>query len=105
MASVNVGANDTLMVSVDTGTATLPIVTSLCETDPATAACINPSVPTTGEVTLTIGANATPTFSVFVQGMQDIALDPANKRVFVRFKDTGGVTRGSTSVAVQTDTP
>ena len=103
VASVNVGSSDTLMVSVDTGTATLPTVTSICETDPATSVCINPTDPTTGDVTLTIDANATPTFAVFVEGTETIAFDPANKRVFVRFKDTGGVTRGSTSVAVQTD--
>jgi hypothetical protein len=32
-----------------------------------------------------------------------ITLDPAGKRVFVEFRDAGGVIRGSTSVAVQTD--
>ena len=103
MASVNVGASDTLMVSVDTGNATVPIVTSLCQTDPGTGACVNPTTPTTGEVTLTIDANETPTFSVFVEGMEEISPDLANKRIFVRFRDAGGVTRGSTSVAVQTD--
>jgi len=100
VASVNVGASDSLMVSVDTGSATLPIVTSICETDPATSVCINPTTPTTGDVSLTIDANATPTFAVFVQGSEDVAVDPANKRVFVRFKDASGVTRGSTNVAI-----
>ena len=32
-------------------------------------------------------------------------LDPGQHRVFVRFKDAQGVTRGSTSVAVRTVTP
>ena len=31
-----------------------------------------------------------------------IAFDPAVNRVFVRFTDNGGVVRGATSVAVQT---
>jgi hypothetical protein len=53
-------------------------------------------------VNTTIGANATPTFSIFVNGAGNVPLDPANNRVFVRFKDGGGVTRGATSVAVRT---
>ena len=77
-------------------------MTTICETDPATGVCTNPTTPTTGDVTLTIGANVTSTFAVFVQGSQDITLNAATKRVFVRFKDAAGVTRGSTSVAVET---
>jgi hypothetical protein len=53
-------------------------------------------------VTTTIAAGATPTFSVFLDAVGAVPFDPANSRVFVRFKDAGGVTRGSTSVAVRT---
>jgi hypothetical protein len=53
-------------------------------------------------VTTTINANATPTFGIFVQGSGNVAFDPALNRIFVRFKDSGAVTRGSTSVAVRT---
>ena len=42
------------------------------------------------------------TFVVAVKSDETIPLDPANSRVFVRFKDDGGVVRGATSVAVQT---
>ncbi len=53
-------------------------------------------------MTTQINANATPTFGIFVQGNGDLPFDPAANRIFARFKDAGGVTRGSTSVAVRT---
>ena len=53
-------------------------------------------------VTTAINAGATPTFSIFVTGSGTVPFYLANNRIFVRFRDTGGVTRGSTSVAVRT---
>ncbi len=53
-------------------------------------------------VTTNIGANETPTYSIFVNGSGEIPFDPASSRIFLRFKDSGDVTRGSTSVAVRT---
>ena len=50
----------------------------------------------------TLGENATPTFSIFVTGSGNVPNDPTNNRIFVRFKDADGATRGSTSVAVKT---
>jgi hypothetical protein len=64
--------------------------------------CINPPVPTTAPVTTSIAGNATPTFAFFVASTGSVPFDPALNRIFVRFKDAGGVTRGSTSVAVRT---
>ena len=64
--------------------------------------CINPTVPTTSPVVTTINANATPTFGFFVTGSGNVPFDPATSRIFVRLKDSGGITRGSTSVAVRT---
>jgi hypothetical protein len=99
VATVNVGASGSITASADTGTATLPLSLSLCQTNPATAQCIS-SIGST--VTTTINAGATPTFGIFVQGKGTVPFDPAGNRIFVRFKDGGGVTRGSTSVAVRT---
>jgi hypothetical protein len=58
--------------------------------------------PVQSSVVITIGSNGTATFAIFLNGSGNIAFDPANNRVFVRFQDAGGVTRGSTSVAVRT---
>jgi len=99
-ATVNVGSAATITVTADTGQAALPMALSLCQTDPATSACINPSVPATEPVLVDIGAGDSPTFAVFASADAAIALDPANSRVFLRFSDELGEVRGSTSVAV-----
>ena len=78
--------------SVQVGTVATIFGTAPTVTGPAAPA---PSV------TTSIAANATPTFSIFVAGSGTVAFDPANNRAFVRFKDAGGATRGSTSVAVR----
>jgi hypothetical protein len=51
-------------------------------------------------VTLQIGSNQTPTFSVFVLAHGSFGTDPAVNRAFVRFRDATGATRGSSSVAI-----
>ena len=104
VATVNVGTTGALSVSADTGTATLPLALALCQTDPTTGVCINPTTPQAASVDVTIDADATPTFAVFVTGSDVVPFDPANSRVFVRF-DEAGTTRGATSVAVSVDPP
>lgn len=99
VATVNVGATAAITVSADTGAATLPVSLLICQTSPATANCLAPPAAT---VTTTIPSNATPTFSIFATASGAIPFDPAANRIFVRFKDSGGATRGSTSVAVRT---
>jgi hypothetical protein len=99
VATVNVGATGNITASADTGNVMLPVNISLCQTNPANGQCIS----AIGSNVITqINANATPTFGIFVQGKGNVPFDPAVNRVFVRFKDDGGVTRGSTSVAVRT---
>lgn len=99
VATVNVGIAAAITASVDTGAATLPVEVNLCQTNPGTGQCTSAIGPT---VTTTIVANATPTFAIFVKANAAVAFDPAHSRIFVRFKDSGGVTRGATSVAVRT---
>lgn len=53
-------------------------------------------------MTTPIDANATPTFGIFITGSGAISFAPATNRIFVRFQDAGGITRGATSVAVRT---
>ena len=99
VATVNVGVSGSITASADTGSATPPVNISLCQTNPANGQCISAIGP---GVTTTINTNATPTFGIFVQTSANVAFDPALNRIFVRFKDSGAVTRGSTSVAVRT---
>src|SRR5262245_4945558 len=99
VATVNVGASGNIMASADTGSATLPVSIFLCQTDPLSGQCISPI---NTSVTTVINANTTPTFAVFVRGSGNVPFDPAANRIFVRFKDSGNMTRGSTSVAVRT---
>jgi hypothetical protein len=101
VATVNVGASATVTATLDTGSAVLPAVLSLCQTDPTTGACINPVSPA-ASATVQIEANETKTFAAFVQGTGHIAFLPGINRAFMRFKTASGATVGTTSVAVQT---
>jgi YVTN family beta-propeller protein len=100
VASANVGAAAPITVTADTGTASLPIGLTLCQSNPATGQCL--ATPA-ASVSLNDAVGAAPTFSVFVQTSGAIALDPATARIFVRFKDGSGGLHGSTSVAVETE--
>ena len=102
VATVNLGAGGTITVSADTGLVPLPVSIALCQTNPSTAQCVNPTVPTTSPVVTTINTNETPTFGLFVTGTSIVPFAPASSRIFVRFQDARAVPRGSTSVAVRT---
>ncbi|MEI9983867.1 MAG: putative Ig domain-containing protein [Aliidongia sp.] len=100
VASSNVGAASQIIVSVDTGMATLPLTATLCQSNPSTGACLATPSPT---VTLSDAAGSAPTFSVFLQAAGPIPFAPAKSRVFVRFKDPAGGLHGSTGVAIETE--
>jgi hypothetical protein len=99
VATVNVGTGGLITASADTGDATLPVAISVCQTNPSTGICL--SAPS-GSVTVQIETNSTPTFAIFLTATGTVPFAPARNRVFVRFRDSAGVTRGSTSVAVRT---
>ncbi len=100
VATTNVGVDSTITVTADTGNATLPLGTLICETVTGTGQCMAPPAPS---VTLDFAANATPTFSIFIGASAPIPLLPATNRIYVRFEDGSGVSHGSTSVAVETN--
>ena len=79
VATVNMGAGDTLTVSADTGGASLPVNVFICQTDPQTSACLSPPA---NSVTTMILSNETPTFGVFVAADGDISFFPEINRIF-----------------------
>ena len=99
LASVNVGAADTITASANVGGANLPVVLTICQTVPATGACM--AAPAASVATM-IANGATPTFSVFVRGQGNVPFQPAANRIIVQFTGSDGVVRGSSGVAVRT---
>ena len=100
VATVNVGVAGTITARPERSDAGLPVILNICRTDQNTGACVTPAFPSES-ATITISANATPTFSIFVSGTDAITFSPAVNRVKVVFTDPSGVVRGSTSVAVE----
>jgi virginiamycin B lyase len=99
VATDNVGASAAITASADTGNVTLPVAITTCQTDPATSVCLaSPG----SSVATTIDTGETPTFGIFVTANGAVPFSPAANRIFVRFKDASGATRGLTSVAVRT---
>ena len=102
VASINLGIEGMISATAELSTPGLPVSITACETDPATAECINPTSPTPDPIDTTIAGMATPTFSFFVTGSGDVPFDPATNRAVVRFTDQVGEIRGATSVALRT---
>jgi hypothetical protein len=98
VSTVNVGSTATITASA-APSVSLPLVLSICETNPATGVCL--SAPA-ASATSSVSAGATPTYSVFITAIGDVPFDAATNRIVVEFKDAGDVVRGSTSVAVRT---
>lgn len=97
LATTNVGAEATITAQpVDRSG--LDGFLRICETDQNTSACLEEAaVSTTG----LLAADATRTYSVFINSNTRIFLDATNRRTAVEFVDEFGNVRGSTSVAIQ----
>lgn len=107
VATTNVGVGGTVTVEANTGNVNLPVTLTICETNPNTGVCINPTTPAPS-TTLTMVAGGTNTFLVTVKGNGTIAFDPALNRILINFHDGGTITgpvRGGTSVAARTVQP
>jgi hypothetical protein len=100
-ATVNVGAAGTITVRADTAGTALPLTLNVCQTDPGSGTCINPTAPA-ATATVTVATNETHTFTIFATAGGDIPLDASRNRILVRFRDGNNVVRGATSVAVTT---
>jgi glucose/arabinose dehydrogenase len=99
VATVNLGAADSITASAEVANGPLPVNVLICQTDPGTGSCLGALAPA---VTLRIDTRATPTFAVFVASSGSVPFDPSTNRVNVRFTDSTGAVRGLTSVAVRT---
>jgi len=99
VATSNLGISQSLTVTVNTGTATLPAQATICQTDPASGQCL--SAPA-ASVSVNFASGAAPTFSVFVTATGAIPFAPAASRVYVAFADASSVLHGLTSVAIET---
>jgi hypothetical protein len=99
LATVNVGSGGPVTVSADTGDIALPLQVSICQTNSTTGACLSPPAST---VSTTINQNGVPTFSVFTTAQASLPFFPSTVRLNLRFRDSGGAVRGSTSVALST---
>ncbi len=100
-AAINNGPAATLTATIDDNGASLPLAATLCQSDPATGACLRDASPA-ANVTLTIGTGDAATFTAFVAPTADIPFDPAANRLALRFITADGIVRGGTSVAVMT---
>jgi hypothetical protein len=99
-AAINIGDADSITFSADTGTTELPIELVVCETDLSQGGtCVEARSNT---VTVNMRENQARTFAIFAVANDSIPFSPRTNRVFARWRDSDGVVRGATSVAVRT---
>jgi hypothetical protein len=100
VATINLGAAGTVTATPITGAIGLPLSSlTVCQTNSQTGACLATPAAST---TLSVAANATPTFGIFMSANNAIPLNPGAFRVGLQFTDPNtGALVGSTNVAMQ----
>ncbi|MEE2525414.1 peptidoglycan DD-metalloendopeptidase family protein [Hyphobacterium sp. HN65] len=101
VAVANVGASSELTVQPAAAGSASGIGLTICETDPGTGACLADAG---NAVTRTFAQDEMASFAIFALPRgQGIPFAPGSARIRVEARDSSGVIRGATSVAVRTD--
>lgn len=100
VAAVNIGATGTIVATAERGPLTPPVTLLVCRTD--SAGQCRPGEGPAVNVSSTVANGETALYAIFLQNSGAIPFDPANNRVFLRLRNTNGVTVGATNVAVRT---
>jgi len=100
VAVANVGSGAEITASLDSAGAQLPLTATICRTNTATGACLEPLSDLS---TLTLDAGSTASFMIQIEASDTIQFNPVSNRLFVRFRDSSGILRGATSTAVRTE--
>jgi hypothetical protein len=95
VAVVNAGAAGDLITVEATSRGDSPVSVSVRETDPSNGAVIG------GNVKF-MAPGQTATFGVFAATSESVPFDPATRRIALESKDSAGVVRGASSVAITT---
>lgn len=98
IGTFNVGSTDVITALPVPSRSDLPVELTICPTGPA-GTCTSARAASTE---VTIPSDASQSFAVFARTMDEIGFLPAVNRINVEFRDSGGVLRGSTSVAIRT---
>lgn len=99
LAAIDIGSVGTVTVTPRATNPSGPALSiAICETDPATAACLSAPAPS---IASSFAAEQGRTYSIFVTSPSAIADDPAVNRLYVDFTDDQGISRGAASVALR----
>ena len=83
-AVINIGANGPITASIDDAGAGVRAYVTLCQSNPATAACDSPDTPVPS-VRFDSPNGGIATFTIKVTATGEVPFDPANNRLFLRF--------------------
>ncbi|MBL4617692.1 MAG: hypothetical protein JKY46_08335 [Robiginitomaculum sp.] len=97
-AAVNIGADGDFDVKAEYTGSNAPVTALLCETDPTSGACL---APPSAKVQSSILSGDISTFAVFALRNAEVAFDPANNRIRLRFTDSNSLIAGEAGIAAR----